>query len=73
VSKARLVIAAVVLEGRPAAEVCTEYRESNFWLYELLAHSELCSCRDAATVRIASSRNSGGYRVDDADDMTPSS
>jgi transposase InsO family protein len=37
VSKARLVITAVVLEGRPAAEVAAEYGVSRSWLYELLA------------------------------------
>ena len=36
-SKARLVITAVVLEGRPATEVCTQYGISKSWLYELLA------------------------------------
>ncbi|BBY33715.1 IS481 family transposase [Mycolicibacter minnesotensis] len=36
-SKARLVITAVVLEGRPAAEVCAQYGVSRSWLYELLA------------------------------------
>ena len=33
----RLVITAVVLEGRPAAEVIAEYGVSKSWLYELLA------------------------------------
>jgi transposase InsO family protein len=37
VSKARLVITAVVLEGRPTAEVSAEYGVSKSWLYELLA------------------------------------
>jgi len=37
VSKARLVISAVVLEGRPAAQVAAEYGVSKSWLYELLA------------------------------------
>ena len=37
VSKARLIITAVVLEGRPPAEVITEYGVSKSWLYELLA------------------------------------
>jgi transposase InsO family protein len=37
VSKARLVITAVVLEGRPAAVVAAEYGVSRSWLYELLA------------------------------------
>jgi transposase InsO family protein len=37
VSKARLVIAAVVLENRPAAEVAAQYGVSRSWLYELLA------------------------------------
>jgi transposase InsO family protein len=36
-SKARLVITAVVLEGRPACEVIAEYGVSKSWLYELLA------------------------------------
>jgi transposase InsO family protein len=36
VSKARLVITAVVLEGRPAAQVAAEYGVSKSWLYELL-------------------------------------
>jgi transposase InsO family protein len=37
VSKARLVITAVVLQGRPVAEVAAEYGVSRSWLYELLA------------------------------------
>jgi transposase InsO family protein len=37
VSIARLVITAVVLEGRPAAAVAAEYGVSKSWLYELLA------------------------------------
>jgi transposase InsO family protein len=37
VSKARLVITAVVVEGRPAAQVAAEYGVSKSWLYELLA------------------------------------
>jgi transposase InsO family protein len=37
VSKVRLVITAIVLEGRPAAEVSAEYGVSKSWLYELLA------------------------------------
>ncbi|MDP3713186.1 MAG: helix-turn-helix domain-containing protein [Mycobacteriales bacterium] len=36
-SAARLVITAVVLEGRPPAEVIAEYGVSKSWLYELLA------------------------------------
>ncbi|MEB3034946.1 helix-turn-helix domain-containing protein, partial [[Mycobacterium] nativiensis] len=36
-SKASLVITAVVLEGRPAAEVCARYGISKSWLYGLLA------------------------------------
>ena len=36
-SKARLVITAVVLERRPAAQVAAEYGVSKSWLYELLA------------------------------------
>jgi transposase InsO family protein len=37
VSKARLVITAVVVEKRPPAEVIAEYGVSKSWLYELLA------------------------------------
>jgi transposase InsO family protein len=40
VSKARLVITAVVLENRPAAEVIAQYGISRSWLYELLARYE---------------------------------
>ena len=36
-SKARLVITAVVLERRPVAEVVAAYGVSRSWLYELLA------------------------------------
>lgn len=36
-SKARLVITAVTIEGRPAAEVMAQYGVSKSWLYELLA------------------------------------
>jgi transposase InsO family protein len=36
VSKARLVITAVVVEGRPAGQVAAEYGVSRSWLYELL-------------------------------------
>ncbi len=36
-SKARLVITAVVLEGRPAGQVCTQCGISKSWVYELLA------------------------------------
>ena len=36
-SKARLVITAVVVEGRPVAEVAAQYGVSRSWLYELLA------------------------------------
>src|SRR4051794_31472455 len=36
-SKARLVITAVVVERRTAAEVIAEYGISKSWLYELLA------------------------------------
>ncbi|MEO6500524.1 MAG: IS481 family transposase [Jatrophihabitantaceae bacterium] len=36
-SKARLVITAVGLEGRPAGQVAAEYGVSKSWLYELLA------------------------------------
>jgi transposase InsO family protein len=37
VSKARLVITAVVVEGRPVSEVVTAYGVSRSWVYELLA------------------------------------
>jgi transposase InsO family protein len=37
VSKARLVITAVVVEGRPAAEVAKAYGVSRSWVYELVA------------------------------------
>jgi len=37
VSKARLVITAVVVEGRSAAEVASAYRVSRSWVYELVA------------------------------------
>lgn len=30
----------------------------------IVARSELCSCRDSATIRTARSRNSGGYFLD---------
>jgi transposase InsO family protein len=36
VSKVRLVITAVVLEGRPASQVAAQYGVSKSWLYELL-------------------------------------
>jgi transposase InsO family protein len=36
-SKARLVITSVVLEGRPVGEVVEQYRISRSWVYELLA------------------------------------
>jgi transposase len=36
-SKARLVITAVVFQGRPAVEVIAEYGVSKSWFYELLA------------------------------------
>ena len=36
-SKARLVITAVVIEGRKPAEVAKSYGVSKSWLYELLA------------------------------------
>lgn len=36
-SKARLVITAVVIEKRPVAEVATSYGVSRSWIYELLA------------------------------------
>ncbi|WP_082156214.1 leucine zipper domain-containing protein [Cellulomonas sp. A375-1] len=35
-SKARLVITAVVLEGRPVAQVSRDYRAARSWVYELL-------------------------------------
>jgi transposase InsO family protein len=37
VSKARLVITAVVVEGRPVREVSTAYGVARSWIYELLA------------------------------------
>jgi transposase InsO family protein len=37
VSKARLVITAVVVEGRPVREVSAEYGVARSWIYELLA------------------------------------
>lgn len=40
-SKARLVITAVVLEGRSAGEVATTYGVSRSWVYELLARYRL--------------------------------
>jgi transposase InsO family protein len=36
-SKARLVITAVVLEGRPVAQVARDYQVARSWVYELLA------------------------------------
>ena len=36
-SKARLVITAVVVEGRPVAQVATAYAVSRQWIYKLLA------------------------------------
>lgn len=36
-SKARLVITAVVLENRPIAEVAATYHVARSWIYELLA------------------------------------
>ena len=36
-SKARLVITAVVVEGRPVAEVSVAYGVARSWIYELLA------------------------------------
>jgi transposase len=35
-SKARLVITAIEVEGRSSAEVCAAYGVSRSWLYELL-------------------------------------
>jgi len=37
VSKARLVITAVVVEGRPVREVSAAYGVARSWVYELLA------------------------------------
>jgi transposase len=37
VSKARLVITAVLVEGRPVAEVAAAYGIGRSWIYELLA------------------------------------
>src|SRR5206468_3674392 len=37
VSKARLVVTAVVVEGRSAAEVAASYGVSRSWVYELVA------------------------------------
>jgi transposase InsO family protein len=37
VSKARLVITAVVVEGRPVAQVAAAYKVSRQWIYKLLA------------------------------------
>jgi transposase len=37
VSKARLVITAVVVEGRPVAHVAAVYTVSRQWIYKLLA------------------------------------
>jgi transposase len=37
VSKARLVITAVVVEGRPVAEVAADYGVARSWIYELLS------------------------------------
>ena len=36
-SKARLVITAVVVEGRPVAQVAAVYAVSRQWIYKLLA------------------------------------
>ena len=36
-SKARLVITAVVVEGRPVAQVAADYGVSRQWIYKLLA------------------------------------
>lgn len=36
-SKARLVITAVITEGRSAAEVAAAYEVSRSWVYELMA------------------------------------
>jgi len=41
VSKARLVITAVVVEGRPVAQVATAYGVSRQWIYKLLARYQL--------------------------------
>jgi transposase InsO family protein len=40
-SKARLVITAVVVEHRPVAEVARDYRVARSWVYELLARYRL--------------------------------
>jgi transposase InsO family protein len=41
VSKARLVITAVVVEGRPVAQVAADYGVSRQWIYKLLARYHL--------------------------------
>jgi transposase InsO family protein len=41
VSKARLVITAVVVEGRPVAQVAADYGVSRQWIYKLLARYQL--------------------------------
>jgi transposase InsO family protein len=41
VSKARLVITAVIVEGRPPAEVAASYGVSRAWVYELVARYRL--------------------------------
>jgi hypothetical protein len=53
VSKARLVITAVVVEGRQIREVSGAYGVARFWIYELLA-------RNRAEVRQRSSRSPAG-------------
>ena len=40
-SKARLVITAVVVEGRPVAQVAADYGVSRQWIYKLLARYQL--------------------------------
>jgi transposase len=43
VSKARLVITAVVVEERPVAQVAAAYSVSRQWIYKLLArYRETC-------------------------------
>jgi transposase len=41
VSKARLVITAVVVEGRPVAQVAADYGVSRQWIYKLLTRYQL--------------------------------
>jgi len=57
VSRARLVITAVIVEGRKPAEVAAAYEVSRSWLYELLARhkSEGRAAFDAVEERAARS------------------